>query len=247
MKRLMGLVVAAVMTIAVTLQADGAAPAAPARGSVAVPRTMAPAKVPPPVEEATGIGLSAKVGTLGVGGDVTVGVSDYFGVRFEVNGFGWSPSWKEDEGTIHGDFEWLSYGALLDCYPAGGGFRLTGGVLMNKNKVKLTADLAKPVELDGTDYALSDLSGEITFADTAPYVGIGYGNAVGAGQRWHFTCDFGVMFQGEPKISASAKASDPAMQGIVDEAMANEVADIQDDANAFKYYPVIAVGAAFKF
>lgn len=227
------------------------APAAPVTRAAVAPRPVttlrAPVKAPVAVEEATGIGLSAKVSTLGVGGDVTVGVNDYLGVRFGVNGFGWSPSWKEDEGTINGDFQWLSYGAMLDYYPAGGGFRLTGGLLLNKNKVKLTADLDKPVELDGTDYNLSDLKGEITFADTAPYLGFGYGNAVGVGQRWHFTCDFGVMFQGEPKISASAKASDPALQGIVDEALEREVADIQDDANAFQFYPVIAVGAAYKF
>ena len=55
------------------------------------------------------------------------------------------------------------------------------------------------------------------------------------------------MFQGSPKIAATATASDPALQPIVDEALANELKDIQNDANAFKYYPVISVGVSYRF
>ncbi len=202
-----------------------------------------------PFEEdsATGIGLTAKVGTLGLGADLTLGLNDYLGIRFEVNGGSYADTYEDDDGTIKGDIEWLTYGALLDLYPAGGGFRISGGAFANKNKVKLTGDLAGTVELDGREFWLDDLKGEVTFSDFAPYVGIGYGNAVGAGQRWHFSCDFGVMFQGEPEITASARASDPAIQGEVDRALDREVEDIQDDADAFKYYPVISAGVSFKF
>jgi len=141
----------------------------------------------------------------------------------------------------------MTYSALLDVHPFGGGFRLSGGEMLNKNKIKLRADLNKSVQLDGQDYSLSDLKGEVTFNETAPYLGLGYGNAVGADGRWHFACDFGVMFQGSPKVSASATASDPALQAYVDEALAREKAKIQDDANAFKYYPVISLGVSFRF
>jgi hypothetical protein len=55
------------------------------------------------------------------------------------------------------------------------------------------------------------------------------------------------MFQGEPQVDAQATASDPALQPYVDEALSKEVADIQDDASAFKYYPVISVGVSYRF
>jgi len=232
MKQWGSLVIGGAIAMMTAAQGGSAAPAA----STAVPQ-----------DDATGVGLSAKVGTLGVGGDVTVGVNEYLGFRFEVNGFGWNPEWKRDEGTINGDLEWLTYGALVDLFPAGGGFRITGGGFLNKNKVRLTADLNKQVELDGNDYSLDNLQGEAKFDDLAPYVGIGYGNAVGSDGRWHFSCDFGVMFQGEPKISATATASDPSMQGVVDQALAREEAKVQDDARVFKYYPVIAFGVSYKF
>lgn len=195
----------------------------------------------------TGVALAAKVGTLGGGLEATVGANDYLGFRFGFNMLNLGPSISRDEGTIDTDLQWLSYGAMADLFPFGGGFRLTGGGLINKNRFKLKADLTKSVSLDGQDYMLDELSGEVTFAELAPYFGIGYGNAVASDGRWHFLCDFGVMFQGSPKVSASAVSSDPAIQPIVDEALQREVAKIQDDANAFKYYPVIAVGVSFRF
>lgn len=212
-------------------------------------RAAAVASQPKPVaeESAGGVGVTAKIGTLGFGVDATIGASDYLGFRVGVNTMSLGPSISRDEGTITTDLDWLSYGVLADLHPFGGGFRISGGGLINKNKFKLKADLTKSVELDGQQYSLTDMSGEITFSELAPYFGIGYGNAVGADGNWHFSCDFGVMFQGSPKIAATATASDPALQPIVDEALANELKDIQNDANAFKYYPVISVGVSYRF
>jgi hypothetical protein len=198
-------------------------------------------------ESAGGLGLTVKAGTLGAGLEATLGVNDYLGFRLGVNMMNAGPSFNVDEGSVKLDMDWLSYGALVDLHVFGGGFRVTGGALINKNKFKLKADLAESVTLDDQDYYLSDLSGQVTFSELAPYLGFGYGNAVGADGRWHFACDFGVMFQGEPKVAASATASDPALQPYVDQALANEVADIQDDASVFQFYPVISVGVSYRF
>lgn len=201
----------------------------------------------PPAGSAGGVGLTAKIGTLGPGLEATIGASDYLGFRFGLNGMNLSPSSSRDEGDISTDLEWLSYGILADLHPFGGGFRISGGGLVNKNKFKLKADLTESVELDGRDYYLDDLQGQVTFNELAPYLGIGYGNAVGADGRWHFSCDFGVMFQGAPKISARATASDPVLQPAVDAALEREVEDIQDDADAYQYYPVISLGVSYRF
>jgi hypothetical protein len=196
---------------------------------------------------AGGVGVTVKAGTLGAGLEATIGASDYLGFRFGANMMSAGPSIERDEGSIKTDLDWLSYGALVDLHVFGSGFRVTGGGLINKNKFKLKADLKKSVTLDGQEFSLSDLNGQVTFSELAPYLGIGYGNAVGADGHWHFACDFGVMFQGEPKVEASATASNPAIQPYVDEALAREVADIQDDASAFKFYPVISVGISYRF
>jgi hypothetical protein len=209
--------------------------------------TWAAGKPESPEGSAGGVGLTVKAGTLGAGLEATIGASDYLGFRLGANMMSAGPSLERDEGTITTDLEWRAYSGLVDIHPFAGGFRISGGALMNKNKFKLKADLTKSVTLNDQDYYLDDLSGQVTFSEMAPYAGIGYGNAVGADGRWHFSCDFGVMFQGEPKVSAQATASDSRLQPYVDEALAREVADIQDDANAFKYYPVISVGVSFRF
>ncbi len=196
---------------------------------------------------AGGVGVTVKAGTLGLGLEATVGASDYLGFRFGINKMLMSPTVLTDEGSIETDMEWLSYGALVDVHPFGGGFRLTGGALINKNKFKMKANLDEPVDLNGTEYSLSALSGDVTFDEVAPYAGIGTGNAVGADGRWHFSFDLGVMFQGKPTIQAKATASDPSIQGVVDEALNAEIADIQEDADKFQFYPVISVGVSYRF
>ncbi|MEI8141125.1 MAG: hypothetical protein WCI03_14815 [bacterium] len=225
-------------------------PVAPTKSVVTPVKQPAVVIAEPKQEAATsagGVGLTVKAGTLGGGLEATVGASDYLGFRFGVNMMSAGPSLNLDEGSFKSDMDWLSYGALVDLYVFGGGFRVSGGGLINKNKFKLNADLNESVTLDGQEYRLSECSGQVTFNELAPYVGIGYGNAVGADGHWHFACDFGVMFQGEPKVSATATASDPALQPYVDQALANEVAKIQDDASAFKLYPVISVGVSYRF
>jgi len=196
---------------------------------------------------AGGVGATLKIGTLGLGGEATVGVNDYLGFRLGINALNAGPTLERDEGSVKTDLEWLSYGLLADIHLFGGGFRVSGGGLINKNKFKLSADTTQSVTLDGQQYSLDSVNGEVTFQELAPYIGIGYGNAVGADGRWHFSCDFGVMFQGEPQVSVTATASDPALQPAVDEALSHEVAQIQENASDFKYYPVISVGVSYRF
>jgi hypothetical protein len=230
---------------------NGKAPVAPTKSvmtPVKQPAVVIADSTPEANTSAGGVGVTVKAGTLGGGLEATVGASDYLGFRLGVNMMSSAgPSLDLDEGSFKSDLDWLSYGALVDLHVFGGGFRVSGGGLINKNKFKLNADLTESVTLDGQEYSLSECSGQVSFNELAPYLGIGYGNAVGADGRWHFACDFGVMFQGEPKVSASATASNPALQPYVDQALANEVAKIQDDASAFQFYPVISVGVSYRF
>ena len=216
---------------------------------VAMAGHMVCAGEPPPSDEGYvgGLGLTAKIGTLGYGGEATLGITEYLGLRLGVNTFSWELNSRSDERTIQLDLNWLTYAGLVDLHPFGGGFRVTGGAMVNNNKFKLRADLAKPVELNDQEFELKDLHGEVTFADFAPYAGIGYGNAVGKDGHWHFACDFGVMNHGEPKINAHAVAQDPALQGVLDAALAQEVSDYQDDIRAYQWYPVISLGVSFTF
>jgi hypothetical protein len=193
------------------------------------------------------VGVSPKIGTLGPGVDVTLGLSERSNLRLFGHMFTYNFVANRVEGDIDADIKGLNYGALLDFHPGGSSFRLSLGVMINANEVDLDADLTEAVNLAGIDFNLDDLTGEISFDELAPYIGIGFGNAVGADGNWHFSFDLGVFYQGEPTVSASAVSSIPALQPVVDFALAEEVADIQDDADKFTLYPFLAIGLSYKF
>jgi hypothetical protein len=194
------------------------------------------------------LGISPKISTLGVGGDLTLRFGKYMNGRVGVNYWHHEMSVQLDEADVEGTLEWNTFPLLLDWHPAGGGFRVSFGGVVNNNKVKISADPRQPITLEGTDYWIESLDGEITFPQVAPYFGIGYGNAVLEDSVLHFACEFGVMFQGALRAKAKATANlPPALMAELDRDLQQEVDDFEKDASAYQYYPVIALGFSIGF
>ena len=193
------------------------------------------------------VGITVKASTLGLGADVTIPiVASNLNFRAGYNGASLSREVDLDKATCDGKITWATIPILLDWYPAGSDFRLSGGMIVNNNKVALSAKPKEDFELNGVDYSIGGMDGSITFDNVAWYIGVGSGNAVGDG-RLHFACDMGVMFQGKPKAEATATASIPALQDALNADLQAEVDDFQKDLNAFIIYPVISVGVSFAF
>ncbi len=205
------------------------------------------AVLPDDSRDGMGLGVTAKIGTLGPGVDVTLGLNRYLAVRAVYSQLNLDPLVRTDDQDISFDLNWLNYGGLVDLHVAGGGFRISGGVMANNNDFKATADLNRSVKINDHDYSLDAFNGEMTFAKWAPYVGIGYGAAAGRDGRIHFACDFGVMFQKQPDITLVGTASDPALQAILNDDLAAEVEKRRDDLKWFAFYPVINVGVSVRF
>jgi hypothetical protein len=200
---------------------------------------------------AGGVGAGVKVGTLGAGADLTVGILPVLNVRAGFNY--WQYDFKTSQDTDQGSAEiglnmkWQTIPILLDLHPFQNNFRISGGMVQNNNKFTMKVEPGKPVELNDQSFDVSDFTGEIKFDQWAPYAGIGYGNAVGKDQRWCFAFDLGVMFQGKPQASARLTTVNPNLQGIADQALDVELADIQSDTDSFQLYPVVAFGVSYKF
>ena len=193
------------------------------------------------------VGISGKIGTLGPGGEVTLGISEKNNLRIFGHAFTYNFVANKVEGDIDTDITGLNYGAMLDFHPKKGNFRFSVGFMYNANEIDLDADLNDTVDLAGFEFLLDDLTGEITFDELAPYIGIGYGNAIGEDGNWHFSFDLGVFYQGEPTVDATAVSSIPGLQPAVDLALDIELQDIQDDADQFVWYPYLAIGLSYKF
>jgi len=196
---------------------------------------------------AQGLGVSARVSTLGLGGEATLGLAPSLNLRVGYNWFSYDVDVLLDEADVTGELKLQTVPLLFDWHPFKGGFRFSLGTVLNQNEIKLTAKPNEKLELEGTEYEILRLDGKIEFDELSGYVGIGYGNAVSKDGRWHFVCDFGLLYHGQPKASATATAANPDLQALLDADLNKEVADFEDDISGIVVYPVIALGLSCRF
>ena len=193
---------------------------------------------------ADGFGLGVKAGTLGFGVEGTFGLSESVNLRAGVNSYSVTGDETASDIRYDGKLELRTLALLLDWHPFAGTFRLTAGLMKNDNALRLTATPTASQTIGGTPYTPADigtLSGDVTFKSTAPYAGIGWGNAARRG-RFGGVFEIGAMFQGKPKVSLRASG------GLVSQADLNaEAQEAQTDLDDFKIYPVISFGLSFRF
>ncbi len=89
------------------------------------------------------------------------------------------------------------------------------------------------------------MTADIDMTGVAPFVGIGWGNAVDEESNWHFDFEIGALYQGTPTatLSSTGAASNPALASSI----AAEQAQLRDALSNFKWYPVIASGITYRF
>jgi len=203
------------------------------------------------------VGLTAKLGTLGPGLDLTVGLTRVLNARFGVSAVSFDPEsfgvdisdTAGDNVDIEADVDLQTIAALLEWYPADRRFRACAGVMLSNSEVDITAD-GGTITLGERDYPIQSLSGSATFSDVALYVGIGFGNAVGRRRHWHFVTDLGLLFQGAPDVEIDPILDPripPHLLATVNDDVRREEEDIEDDFSWLIAYPVASLGIAYRF
>ncbi len=195
-----------------------------------------------------GLAISGKTGTLGLGGELTTGVSQNVNARVGLNtlDFDFDGDIEDNEYDIGLDFS--SYSALVDWYVFDGSFRVSGGVVSLDHELDLDAELDENLDIGDNEYTPAEvgiLSGTAEIDDLAPYVGIGWGDTLGRKKRWGFYTDLGVAFAGSPDVDLSATGATPGSTLAAD--LAKEEDEIQDELDAFKFYPVLSIGLFYRF
>jgi hypothetical protein len=198
------------------------------------------------------VAFGLKAGTLGLGAEASLGITRHIAVRAGLNRF------NLERGQEFGDIDYRltprlrSLTALLDLHPFGGAFRLSGGIVSNRNEGGLDAQLDRSGSLfigEG-EYAPNDvqgLTGKIGFKRSAPYLGFGFDNSLLGRGRVSFNMDLGVMFHGHPKATLQGQTTltgDARAQFDADvEREAQEVQEKIDDLpRVIDYFPVLAFG-----
>ncbi|HZW23352.1 hypothetical protein [Noviherbaspirillum sp.] len=204
---------------------------------------------------AADIGLSVEAGTTGLGIHAVVPVQKQLNARIGTSLLNYS----FDGSTSNVDYDFKlklkTLDALLDWYPAGGAFRFTGGVVYNGNKITANGrpTAAGTYTLNGNTYTAASagtLNGQVDFRNFAPYLGIGWGNAV-AGDKagFGFNADLGVLLQGSPRTSLAnngCTAPAPVCAQLAADVAAENVR-LRDEVKDFKAYPVLRVGVSYRF
>lgn len=215
------------------------------------------------------LALDLHAGTLGGGLGLTIGINDKLNARVGGSFFSISADAEGDDDpntagsalSFDGDLDLASGQVLADWHPFSGGFRISGGLFLNGNEFSASArcnDTANGCEVGGQNFSAADIgviSAVSDFDSVVPYVGIGWGNAVEKNKTWGFQADLGVVFQGETNIQLSQQggcvtgnaAQQAQCRSDVDNQLAEEQRQINDDLDEFDIYPLLSIGVTYRF
>ncbi|MEO7496768.1 MAG: hypothetical protein ABIT83_01545 [Massilia sp.] len=199
------------------------------------------------------VGVTVGLGTTGLGAHLSIPVQPNLNTRVGINAAHYN--FADKSGSVDYDYKFKlqTVDVLADWFPMDGGFRVTGGLVYNGNKFEAHGKPAAGggYEVNGTNYAsgAGSINGGIEFRKAAPYLGIGWGNAVAKDSGWGFSSDLGVLFQGSPKntLTNTGCTLTSAVCAKLATDLAAERKNFDDDSSSFKYYPVLRVGASYKF
>jgi hypothetical protein len=210
------------------------------------------------------IGVGVKVSTLGIGGEVAVGLSRRSNVRVGFNVFSYGHTFDKDGATYKGTLDLRSAQATYDIFPVRW-FHISPGVLLY-NGDKVTANVSVPggqtFTLSKTTY-LSDPAdpvsgtGKLTVYKAAPMVLFGFGNLVPRSGHFSTSFEIGAAYQGPPRVALNLTgsacdstglfcrsiSSDPTIQSNI----VAEQAKLNKSASPYKFYPVLSFGVGYRF
>jgi len=203
----------------------------------------------PIIEESPFYYAGLKFGTLGVGVDFAIPLSQSFFLRLNVNGAKLNIDTTREGVDYNSDVELLTAGAMLDYYPYGDGeFHISAGAYYYDNKAKSHGTPSvKGVmyNIGGTLYSDTDLgSADVTidFPKFAPYVGVGYGGRE-ENKGWNWGIDIGVMYHGDGDLTLTPNTK--VAQLKIDAKI--EEKNMQDELRKIPVYPVVMVGLTYSF
>lgn len=212
--------------------------------------TGAAALTLPATAMAADIGIGITGGTTGVSAEVKVAPSQRIMLRGGYNFAEFSGDIDSDGINYDGDFTLSNFGAFADFAPFGNSFVVSGGAYIGDKEAELTATPSTNVNIGGMSFTpaeVGSLFGTVQFKEVAPYAGIGFDSFARTSGNWSFNAHAGVMFVGSADVELTSAngllSSDPTLLNEIRE----EVLAIEQDAEDYKYFPVLTVGVTRKF
>ena len=189
------------------------------------------------------LGIAARGGSFGLGGEVSFDINRHLGLR---GGIGTVP--VKPSGTFgEVDFKITPPSTLanagIDVYPLGGIFRLSGGFLLNHDfSMEGQYTGTQTININGVAYTGTEagtVRGEFNYSSTAPYVSFGFS---GRGRGIGLSLDTGAAMLGAPELLLTANGSAAQNPTFLQNLRAEQQKD-QDKANKYmKILPLVSLG-----
>ncbi|NNF11679.1 MAG: hypothetical protein HKN72_00535 [Gemmatimonadetes bacterium] len=196
-----------------------------------------------PASAAGQLGVAARAGTLGIGGEVALAFTDRIVVRGGAGRTSYLVTTTFDGVRMEVDLPESWYNAGLDLY-LNGVFRIGGGVLFKPDDASMVGRLEGSVDIGGqtfTPQEVGTLTGTIVSKDRAPYVLVGLGKHTAAG--FGLSLDIGAAFTGEPRVTLEAEGGTYPDQAELDSRLDQEAMDFEGDMKTYlKIWPIVSLG-----
>ena len=201
--------------------------------------------IAPAAVSAQGFGIAGRAGTLGMGGELALGLTDAFVIRGGLGLMPFEPSATIDdiEFTLKLPEKWITIGA--DIY-LGGSFRIGGGMLFKPDDPTISGEIVGgSVTIGDVVYTSTDvaqLTGTLDSKDQAPYVLIGFGRHTSSGIGLFL--DLGAAFIGEPTVSITATGNSTVISSAeFTSELRKQERNIEDDLGSYiKVWPILNIG-----
>ena len=198
----------------------------------------------PTALSAQGFGLAARAGTLGVGPEAALGLTDALVIRGGIGLTAFEPSVTIDDipFTLTLPPRWVTIGA--DIYLSGT-FRIGGGMLFKSEDPMLLAENTGSIDIGDMTYTsdqVSQLTGTLDSEDQAPYVLIGFGKHTSTGIGLFL--DLGAAFLGESEVllEATGDATIITSSEFQEELRKQETSTEDDLRSYIKVWPILNIG-----
>lgn len=204
-----------------------------------------------------GIGVDASVGTTGLSGHVHVNAFPFVTLRGGVNYLDFELEDIEYDGIEYDtDFDFTQYGLYADLHPIPllSSFTITGGYVFGDRQLHLNSTPLEPVEIGDMTFQpdqIGTLEGSADLGNDGIYAGIGWDGTTRGLIPVGIVIRAGVIIGDAPEFSLRAVGGlaeqDPMLQQILNEELAREVENLNEDAQDFRYFPVLSIGIGIGF
>lgn len=196
-----------------------------------------------PAPAAGQLGIAARAGTLGIGGEVALGLSDRLVARGGMGLTSYTVNTTFDDVRVELDLPENWYNAGLDLY-LNGALRVGGGVLFKPDDPRMVGRLEGPVDIGGRTFTpeeVGTLTGTIMSKERAPYVLIGFGKHTDSG--FGLSLDIGAAFTGDPRVTLQAEGGTFPDQAELNARLDQEARNFENDMKTYlRIWPILSLG-----